>query len=171
MGKAKGAQFERHVCALLSRWITNGKRDDCFWRSAMSGGRATVQTRKGKANRQAGDITAVSREGHKLTDKFYIECKSYRSLDIGQFLFETGKLAAFWRKTVEEAKKHHRNAILIAKENRGKILLICDHRVGDYICSPSAAPVAKFYPIEGNEVIFYLLDEVMCKRYALEDKA
>src|SRR5215216_6431446 len=41
----KGPQWEREVCRALSLWVTNGERVDVFWRSAMSGGRATVHNR------------------------------------------------------------------------------------------------------------------------------
>jgi len=41
-GKAKGASFERDICRRLSLWVSAGKQEDVFWRSAMSGGRSTV---------------------------------------------------------------------------------------------------------------------------------
>ena len=46
-GKQKGGEYERTVCKKLSLWVSNGTRDDIFWRSAMSGGRATLQRKKG----------------------------------------------------------------------------------------------------------------------------
>jgi hypothetical protein len=71
--KAKGSSFERDICKRLSLWVSDGEEQDCFWRSAMSGGRSTVANRRGvKLNRQAGDITSTSPEGHALTDKFFI---------------------------------------------------------------------------------------------------
>ena len=36
----KGSEFEREMCKCLSLWWTDSKRDDVFWRSAQSGGRA-----------------------------------------------------------------------------------------------------------------------------------
>jgi hypothetical protein len=46
-GKQKGSQFERDVCRELSLWVSHGKQEDVYWRSAMSGGRSTVAALKG----------------------------------------------------------------------------------------------------------------------------
>lgn len=124
-GKAKGAKFEREVCKQLSRWVSAGAHEDLFWRSAMSGGRATVAHAKGnKLNRQAGDICSVSPEGHVLTDKFYIELKFYKSLDLGSLLFGKGKLADFWKETVTQARKYGKSPFLVAQENRRAALVL-----------------------------------------------
>lgn len=91
----------------------------------MSGGRSTVAARKGVAVRQGGDICSVSPEGHALTEQYYIECKHVRSLDLESF-FLTGKgaLAKFWRVALREAKRHKREPIIIARQNRIKDLII-----------------------------------------------
>src|SRR4051794_4734956 len=103
-GKGKGSSYERYVCKVLSLWITNGEREDVFWRSAMSGGRATVQHRRGVSVRQSGDICAVAPEGHVLTDTLYIECKHVKKLGLDSFLIKgTGPLANFWDKAQKEA--------------------------------------------------------------------
>lgn len=117
-GKQKGASFERDVCKDLSLWISRGKQKDLFWRSAMSGGRATLGMRKGeKLSSQAGDISAVHEKGHILTNVYYVECKFYRKLDLEAFWEGRGKLAAFWKVAQQEAKKHKREPMLIAKQN------------------------------------------------------
>jgi hypothetical protein len=124
-GKAKGSAFEREVCKTLSRWITNGAKDDCFWRSAMSGGRATVAHKAGKDVRQAGDITAVASEGHTLCDHFFIECKHVADLDVDSFLIEDiGRLSKFWKQAITQAARHQRIPMLIARENRRGVLLV-----------------------------------------------
>lgn len=147
-GKKKGSAFERDVCRKLSLWVSRGKKSDLFWRSAMSGGRATVARHKGESVRQAGDITAVAPEGHVLTDRYYVECKFYRDLDILSFLFHNkGKLAGFWKDTVRESDRHNcREPMLIAKQNNFPTLLISwDSRfVGRYINVNDAAWVYKF---------------------------
>ena len=124
-GKQKGSGFERECCKELSLWITDGKMEDCLWRSAMSGGRATVARRKGQMVRQSGDICAVSPEGHILTDKWFIECKNYRRLQLDQFLVKgTGDLATFWKKACEEAARDSKDPMLIAKQNSWPTLII-----------------------------------------------
>jgi len=118
-GKQKGAGFERLVCKHLSLWITSGAKEDCFWRSAMSGGRGTLLNRKGKAaGNSAGDITATGEEGHALTDNFFIECKAYRTLSVDSFVLKnSGALWKFWATATSEALKHGKAPMLIAKQN------------------------------------------------------
>lgn len=118
-GKAKGSNFERRVCKELSLWVTAGKNEDVFWRSAMSGGRATVAQRRGvKLRRQAGDITAVAPEGHVLTDWFMIEVKHVKTLDfLSFFTRNTGALAGYWKKAKREAKKYGLLPMIIARQN------------------------------------------------------
>lgn len=113
-GKAKGSAFERKVCVALSLWVTNGERKDVFWRSAMSGGRATV---RGLEVRQAGDICAVAPEGHAFCDQFYVECKHYKSLDFHCLLKGTGILHRFWTDTAKKAIKRRQTPMLIARQN------------------------------------------------------
>lgn len=77
MGKAKkGSVYERLFCKELSLWWSKGLRDDIFWRTAQSGGRATIRKRKGMATADSyGDITAIRREGKVLTKKTFFELK------------------------------------------------------------------------------------------------
>ena len=113
-GKQKGGGFERDICKALSLWVSHGKNVDLFWRSAMSGGRATVA--KGTV-RQAGDITAVALEGHILTDQFYVECKFLKNISLDSLLKLNGPLFEIWAKTVLEAAKYNRIPTLIFKQN------------------------------------------------------
>jgi len=73
---SKGSAFERQICKELSKWWTKGERDDIFWRSSQSGGRAKFRGRKGKATYgQHGDITATDPIGCPLTELITIEVK------------------------------------------------------------------------------------------------
>ena len=125
-GKAKGSAFERLVCKQLSLWVSQGLEEDLFWRSAMSGGRATVGRRKGKDLRKhAGDISATSRAGHALTDTFFIECKFVKDLRLGQFVQELPSVIGnFWQVACDQAKDHNKAAMLIAKQNGGRIIVM-----------------------------------------------
>jgi len=156
-GKAKGAQFEREVCKSLSLWVTNGANEDVFWRSAMSGGRATVS--KGKV-RQAGDITAVSSEGYELCERFYFECKHYKSLGLDSFLIKrTGTLAKFWSTACHHARKYDRQPLLICRQNGWPILIVA--KFPFYISEGlPATPV-----ILSGDVAIYVFDEVVGERY------
>lgn len=126
-GKSKGATYERHIAKLLSLWVTNGEREDVYWRSAMSGGRATVRNRNSDKIevRQAGDICSVAPEGHVLTDAYYLELKHVKKLSLDQFIIkDTGPLANFWKVAKREAKKHKKLPIIIARQNGWPDLVI-----------------------------------------------
>lgn len=73
---AKGASFEREVAKRLSLWWSGGERDDLVWRTAMSGGRATVRHRQGKKTAgQAGDLTATDDQALPLFKLVAFELK------------------------------------------------------------------------------------------------
>lgn len=77
---AKGSAFEREICKLLSKWWTSDERDDVFWRSSQSGGRATQRAKKGQRTYGSyGDIAAVDPIGEPLLRYFTIELKRGRS--------------------------------------------------------------------------------------------
>lgn len=118
----KGQSYERELCKLLSLWVTEGADEDVFWRTAMSGGRATVMGRKGVRVRQAGDICAVSPEGFAFCDRFFVELKSRNpaNTNLVGFLFkETGPLVGWWLKTQAQAREHgNREPMLICRVNR-----------------------------------------------------
>lgn len=79
-GNQKGSAFEREICKALSRWWTDGERDDVFWRSSQSGGRATQRAKKGQSTYGSyGDVAAVDPIGEPLLKVFTIELKRGRS--------------------------------------------------------------------------------------------
>lgn len=119
-GKSKGSAFEREVCRRLSLWLSQGQRDDLLWRSAMSGGRATVQFKTGKVNlTQSGDVSAIGQEAYSFCEKIFTEIKHYADLSIGRgFLCHTGNLVTFWHIAVREAAKYGKSPLLVARQNR-----------------------------------------------------
>lgn len=75
-GKNKGNAFERRICQKLSLWWSEGKREDIFWRSASSGGVATMRSKRGKTMAgQSGDISAIHESGMPLTRLCTVELK------------------------------------------------------------------------------------------------
>jgi len=124
-GKQKGAQFERDACRRLSLWISTGKRKDIFWRSAMSGGRATVGLKQGdQLSAQAGDISLVDPLGASFINTFVVECKFYKDLKVQNLIFE-GKsgLLEFWQQVNRDAVSHKKLPFLIAKQNNYREIL------------------------------------------------
>jgi hypothetical protein len=73
---AKGGTYEREIAKLLSRWWTDQKRDDIFWRTSNSGGRATVRARKGlTTGNHAPDLCAIDPIGQPFVDLIAVEIK------------------------------------------------------------------------------------------------
>ncbi len=117
--KAKGSQFEREVCVMLSQWVSGGGQDDVFWRSALSGGRSTVAFKKGKSlSNQVGDISCIHPVGQKFIDAFAVECKHVASLDLQGLLTGKGKLLTFWNEITKQAERYGKNPIMFARQNR-----------------------------------------------------
>src|SRR6478736_7465054 len=72
----KGSDFERYIAVLLSKWWTNDERDNVFWRSQNSGGRATTRGKRGlKTKGQSGDLAVTHPDGQKFLDYFVVELK------------------------------------------------------------------------------------------------
>src|SRR6266403_502365 len=115
-GKIKGGNFERSIAKHLSLWYSQGKREDLFWRSSMSGGRATVS--KIKLSAVAGDICATAGEGAGFTDKWYIECKHVANLNLQSWLLKkAGPIAGWWTTAVLRSNTHNKYPMLILKQN------------------------------------------------------
>lgn len=118
----KGSSFERLICKQLSRWWSEGERDDIFWRSSQSGGRATQRAKSGrKTYGSYGDIAATDPIGEPLLRFFTIELKIGRSHgDVGDFLdFKDENACHKWSQTLKQAIRSHNDAGSLAW------LLIC----------------------------------------------
>lgn len=130
---SKGSQFERDFCQYLSLWWTSGQRDDVFWRTAGSGGRARTRNKTGRQTHgQHGDLCATDPIGEPLTKILTIECKrGYSHTTIGdlidrpvglkQHLFEE------WiQKTIaaHEASKSFSWMLIVRRDKRKGIVFV-----------------------------------------------
>lgn len=154
-GKRKGGAFERSICERLSLWITGGQKKDCLWRSAMSGGRATVS--KGMV-RQCGDVCAVAPEGHVLTDFYFIECKHVRDLNLWGIFRDTGNLRKFWLQAVAESSRYGKRPMLIAKQNNCPTLVCA-------LINQFSAEVDVMMQIPKMNMEIYLFDDLLKTEY------
>ena len=160
MGKQKGAKFERDVCKQLSLWLSDGKQDDLLWRSSMSGGRATLGIKLGNYHRkqQAGDISPISVLGSHLLERFYIECKFYRDLQLANLIVDKpSKLVTFFEETKEQAAKYKKQPWLIAKQNRMPVLLVTQYMFTGEIWFQAPVNIFK------EKIGIWLLDEFLAK--------
>ena len=145
----------------LSLWISKGARDDLFWRSAISGGRATLQLKKGVVSlSQSGDVTAIALEGYPLCAQCLFEMKNYKNLNIVEGLIKgTGLLAAFWRKAVADAGIYGKQPVLIARQNHLPTLAIVP--AGFRLFDEGKAPVLSS---AGWNADFYLFEDATAVR-------
>lgn len=143
--KAKGSAFERVICKDLSLWLSRGERDDLLWRSAMSGGRASAQFKRGRRNlTQTGDISAIDPLGSLLTSKILIECKAYRDLVmIGLYLDLKGGINGHWTDLVAKARQHKKMPMLVAKQNLVRAFVCLDQ------------PGVAFFKLQGHVLAYF----------------
>jgi len=97
-----------------------------FWRSAMSGGRATVMRQAGKkASAIAGDVTATKRIGMGFASAFFVECKFVKNLRFDGLVtgLKTG-IMDYWTVAKREAKRHKKEPIIIAKQNNLPTIMV-----------------------------------------------
>ena len=161
--KAKGSGFEREICKKLSLWISEGLRDDLYWRSAASGGRATVQSKKGIDNKsQVADITSIDPLGNKLTDKFIIECKSYQNIRIDSLIYDkpkNGSLLEFWLEIVKKGLEYNKSPLLIFKENGKPVLIGCNYYFGEEVIGYNNVSELAYF--DRYDLRLYFFDEVL----------
>jgi hypothetical protein len=160
-GKAKGGAFERRIAKALSQWVSKGQRDDIFWRSSMSGGRATVAKKSGKLlSASCGDLSAIDPLGKPFLDKYYVEIKHVKSYKLDQFLVKnTGKMAKAWAICVKEAKAYSKQPLLIANLGRLGIVIVVEPA---YFSYRSQAPVrTKYIYCSNPEVVVSNFEELL----------
>jgi len=138
-GPRKGGSFEREICKSLSYWWSNEERDDIFWRTAGSGARATVRSKKGKdtAN-SSGDISALDPIGEPFIQFFFSEIKRgypkgfdligmldrHKSYNTPQQKKNT--IYGWWEKLLKESKETKRRPLLIFKRDKGADCICID---------------------------------------------
>lgn len=139
-GKGKGGSGERTVARILTKWITGKSTPEVLWRSAMSGGKATMAGVK--RHTMAGDFVAIDSRAQFLTGVAVLEVKNRKPANVLDFLpllpedvdcLKVSKGAktrgkrswkntiyCWWMKLCEEAKEAEKIPILIFKRFQTK---------------------------------------------------
>jgi len=132
----KGSGFEREIAKELGLWWTDGERDDIFWRTAMSGGRATVRRKKRvKTENSAGDLCYLDPIGKPLIDLLLIEIKRGYSNEVSVLNFldkaERSKdpvLFRWWLKAEQERADAKRKwTVIIFKRDRHEKCIMLEY--------------------------------------------
>lgn len=182
-GHIKGPAYERKVCQRLSLWASCQRRDDLFWRTATSGGRATfrARTRPGQPIvTQVGDVCSLHAEGSALTKLFVIECKrwGFRKMELDRLASgRTSRFFVFWKKLYEEAAAANRQPLLVFHENNADELMATTRRGASYLedgaLEGPLEPVVTYprvgilvYPLRDlfTEVNYQAMREAMARR-------
>lgn len=135
----KGRRFEIWLAGELSKWWTGGARDDIFWHTGDSGGRATKRTAKGKGTAGLyGDIKATDPLGFDLMKIFTIECKKGYPRDTVHDLFDwpMGGAAPRYHEWLEKAESDAKAAgslswLLVHKRDRRDAIAVMPLGIAD----------------------------------------
>ena len=126
----KGSAFEREICKSLSFWLTNGKRDDIFWRTAGSGARAETRKKVGKETAfQNGDLAFIDPIGETYLRFFFVEIKKgyNKHLDILSFVDKAGKhqiLKAWLNKACKQRRPGQIIQLIVKRDLRKTFVVI-----------------------------------------------
>jgi hypothetical protein len=155
--KAKGSEFERKVCRVLSLFWSDGKATDLCWRSAASGARGTVS--RTKTQGYHGDLVSTDPSIDPLFRVFCFEVKHYKDFNVSESIRGNKgcKLLAFWRQAVRSARLSGRFPVLIVKPNFLDELLFVEPGVAAALrCCLNRA--LRFISIGGKIHMFRLQD-------------
>lgn len=157
----KGSEFERGICKLLSQWWCPG-RDDIFWRSSQSGGRATQRRKQGQHTANAeGDIGLLDPVGQPFLDHVCLELKrGYGSWSL-QDLVEMNdrnkpKVLEFWSQVKRDAKARtartgvHCEPMLIARKDGKQPIIIMLVRTAGLLMDRMHEARTVFTPYRGT---------------------
>ena len=137
--KQKGNTFERKIAKILSLRLTNNKDEYACWRTASSGGMATINNyKKSKSlKEQSGDIKQVIQKGiykelDNFFDKFFVECKALKQFDLTpphnkQILDIVSQLE-------NEKNQCDKFILFILKRNNKDILIFTDYNLSEIKC-------------------------------------
>lgn len=154
--KNKGNAFEREICSALSNWWVPG-RNDIFWRTASSGGRATQRAKRGtKTKNHDGDITATDPIGQPLLDVVTLEVKRGYNKDSFADLLDKPKKSVYldWIKKAQISKSNagSKTWLLIIKRDRRETIVIGQAWFLESVCF-KAPKVCFDMPIAGQRLI------------------
>ena len=139
MKSGKGSEFERTVAKQLGLWWTQNDpepRDDIFWRTSQSGGRATTRAKQGKTTANAqGDLTFTDPVGAPFIEKFLLELKRGYSNDVSVLSILDGKqknstLLQFWQQAERDRLVSGRDwSLLVFKRDRRSVCVMFEWRL------------------------------------------
>lgn len=159
-GKEKGGEYERLICAKISKWLSNGERDDLLCRTVGSGSQFT-SVKKG----HPGDIRAQdSPLAFEFCSKYAIECKHWRDVEMIKFLRRQGDLFKALQKVRQEGIDTRRGFWLVVRQNNQPDMLFTGlRRLLDEDLKPEIVSFPEYHILYSETVHMYYLSEFLDK--------
>ena len=160
--KKKGNKYERIISKKLSLWLSNGERDDLFWRTQSSGGRFTQRMKVGKKTvNQDGDISSTTSESEAFSNMFMIECKNYEDINIWSLI--TGKqlknsILDWWNTYKKNADVLNKKLLLVMRQDFKPDIILTNNFFVNIL------PIAIFKLDE--DVYLYKLDDIINTKFS-----
>ena len=153
-GKNKGNDFERYISKTLSLWWTDNTNDGVFWRTSNSGGRYTVRKKTGvDTYHQDGDICDVDPIGKPFCDKFVLELKAYKTINLWDIVNNKGTIIEWWNKVKASATECNKEPLLIMKSNNKPIICMTTS-TGYSTLDPYLSPMLNWVTLNEDCFIF-----------------
>jgi hypothetical protein len=122
-GRDKGLRFERDFPKELSLWWSEGDSRYIFSSTHGSGTKGNPEVVE-----EFGDVMSVKECGRKFTDKFRIELKHYKSVDLWKLISNNKSfIVEWWEKYTIDMEKNEdfRDLIIFLKiDYKGKFVII-----------------------------------------------
>lgn len=134
---AKGGRYERELAVKFSLWWSNNSREDLFWRTGGSGGRAKVRGKQGRrTDGQHGDLSATDESSQPVTRLLTIELKrGYSKHSVADMLDKSNTAAIQeWEKWLLQVKESYLQSgsfswILVQKRDRREAIVFFPHKL------------------------------------------
>lgn len=164
------------MCGLLSKWWTQNlkePREDIFWRTAGSGGRAKRRGRGGKDTANShGDITAIDPVGEPLIDLLTIELKrGYSSFTFASLVDKPPSAApSEYEKWILQADESHHQAasyswlIILQRDRRLPLVIFPTYLHSDLL----QYGLTERSPVPGARLLVELTDGKIIKCLSLQ---
>jgi hypothetical protein len=121
--KEKGSEYEREMGTVTSLWLTKGLKDDTVTRTEGSGARFT-NVGKGAP----GDLTTCHPLSYPFFDKYVVECKCWRYIEMIDFIIMKGEIYEAFQNLIKQCKVCERLPFMLLKQNYKPTLVICPSR-------------------------------------------
>lgn len=120
----KGSAFERRICKKLTRWASGRDKPLWYWRTAGSGGQATIT--KDYDSKMFGDIMPITTEAMWLMDITFWELRDRKAMNVLDFITPSKaktsqtNIYLWWEEVIAKSADVHRNCVCCFHRHQSK---------------------------------------------------